>query len=58
VEPTAAYLGALAWLAVMATIVGFGCYLTLLQRIGADRAAYASVLFPIVALGMSTFVED
>lgn len=58
IEPTATYLGALVYLAVFATIVGFGCYLTLLQRIGADRAAYASVLFPIVALGLSTFVED
>lgn len=58
VEPTASYLGALVYLSVFATIIGFGCYLTLLQRIGADRAAYASVLFPIVALGVSTFVED
>jgi drug/metabolite transporter (DMT)-like permease len=58
IEPTARYLGALAYLAVVATIVGFGCYLTLLQRIGADRAAYATVLFPVVALGVSTLVED
>jgi drug/metabolite transporter (DMT)-like permease len=49
---------ALVYLAVIASIVGFGCYLTLIQRIGADRAAYATVLFPIVALGVSTWLED
>jgi drug/metabolite transporter (DMT)-like permease len=58
IEPTVAYLGALVYLAVFATVIGFGCYLTLLQRIGADRAAYTTVLFPVVALGVSTLVED
>jgi drug/metabolite transporter (DMT)-like permease len=48
---------ALFYLAVVASIVGFGCFLTLIQRIGADRAAYATVLFPIVALGLSTWLE-
>ena len=38
--------------------MGFGCFLTLIQRIGADRAAYATVLFPIVALALSTWLED
>jgi drug/metabolite transporter (DMT)-like permease len=48
---------ALVYLAVAASIVGFGSYLTLVQRIGADRAAYATVLFPIVALSLSTWLE-
>ncbi|NIT71893.1 EamA family transporter, partial [candidate division KSB1 bacterium] len=30
---------------------------TLLGRIGADRAAYVTVLFPIIALLLSTFFE-
>ncbi len=51
------YVGSLVWLAVFASVVGFGCYLTLLRKIGADRAAYATVLFPLVALGISTLVE-
>jgi drug/metabolite transporter (DMT)-like permease len=54
---SAAYLGSLVYLAVCASVLGFGCYLTLVQRIGADRAAYASVLFPVVALGLSTLFE-
>ena len=48
---------ALIYLAVFASIVGFGSYLTLLQRIGADRAAYATVMFPVIALGISTWLE-
>ena len=38
-------------------MIGFGCFLTLVQRIGADKAAYSSVLFPIVALAISTWLE-
>ena len=54
---TASYLGSLLYLALFASVIGFGSYLTLVQRIGADRAAYASVLFPIVALAVSTVLE-
>ena len=56
-DPRPIFSVALVYLAVMASIVGFGCFLTLIQRIGADRAAYATVLFPIVALGLSTWLE-
>lgn len=52
-----AYIIALAYLAVFGSVVAFGCYLTLVGRIGADRAAYATLLFPIVALGISTVWE-
>ncbi|MDJ1160015.1 DMT family transporter [Chelatococcus sp. SYSU_G07232] len=57
VEPTLGYLGSLVWLAVTASVVAFACYLTLLGRIGAARAGYATVLFPVVALAISTVVE-
>jgi drug/metabolite transporter (DMT)-like permease len=57
IEPTWRYLSSLAYLATGASVVAFGCYLTLLSRIGAARAAYATVLFPIVALAISTAVE-
>lgn len=56
-DPRPIFSVALVYLAVVASIVGFGSYLTLIRRIGADRAAYATVLFPIVALGVSTFLE-
>lgn len=57
VEPTAPYLLGLLWLAGPASVVAFACYLTLLRRIGAARAGYATVLFPIVALAISTLFE-
>ena len=57
VEPTARYLGALAYLAVPGSVIGFTAYLTLVGRIGPERAAYCTVLFPIVALAASTVFE-
>ncbi len=58
VDWTPTYLIALAYLALIGSVVAFACYLTLLGRIGADRAAYVTVLGPVVALMVSTFVED
>jgi drug/metabolite transporter (DMT)-like permease len=57
VEPTIAYLGSLVFLAVISTVVAFAAYLTLLGRIGAARAGYATVIFPVFALVVSTFLE-
>ena len=57
-DPRPVFTIALIYLALVASIVGFGSYLTLIHRIGADRAAYTTVLFPIVALGLSTWLED
>ncbi len=51
------YLGGLAYLAIFGTIIGFFAYLTLVARIGASRAAYVTVITPVVALTVSTFFE-
>ena len=56
-DPTFSYVGSLLYLAVFGSVIAFGCYLTLVGRIGADKAAYAFLLFPIVALGFSTVFE-
>ncbi len=48
----------LFYLTVFGTIIGFGCYLTLLGQIGAGKAAYSTLLFPLVALTMSTLLES
>ena len=56
-DPSPAYIVSLGYLALFGSIAAFGCYLTLLGRIGADRAAYATLLFPVVALGISTVFE-
>ncbi len=52
-----AYLAGLAYLAIIGSVMAFACYLTLLGRIGADRAAYSTVMFPVVALAVSTMLE-
>ena len=52
------YAGSLLYLAFFGSVIAFGCYLTLVGNIGADRAAYATLLFPIVALAISTIWED
>ncbi len=56
-DPSAVYVGALVYLAVFGSVIAFGCYLTLLGRIGADRAAYAMIVHPLIALGLSTAFE-
>lgn len=52
------YLGSLFFLVVPGTLIVFWTYLSLIAEIGVDRAAYSTVLFPIVALTISTFVEE
>ncbi len=52
------YVASLLYLVVFGSIIAFGCYLSLVGNIGADRAAYATLLFPIVALLISTVWED
>jgi drug/metabolite transporter (DMT)-like permease len=55
---TPGYVLSLLYLAILGSAVAFGCYLALIRRIGSTRAAYSSVLFPVVALTMSTLIED
>jgi drug/metabolite transporter (DMT)-like permease len=52
------YIASLLYLSLAGTVIAFWTYLTLLQRIGAPRAAYVSVVFPLVALLVSTLYED
>lgn len=51
------YMISLFYLSVFGSIIAFGCYLSLVGSIGADRAAYATLLFPVVALFISTVWE-
>lgn len=57
-DPHPRYLGSLLYLAIFGTIIAFWAYLTLVARIGANKAAYATVLFPVVALSLSSIFED
>jgi drug/metabolite transporter (DMT)-like permease len=54
---TAAYVISLLYLALFGSVLAFGAYLTVMRRIGADRAGYTSVAVPVVALLLSTLFE-
>lgn len=56
-DPRWPYVVSLLYLALAGTSLAFGLYLALIKRIGASRAAYSSVLFPVVALVVSTLFE-
>ena len=56
-DATFTYIASLAYLAIFGSVIAFGAYLTLLGRIGAHRAGYATVMFPVVALLLSAAFE-
>ncbi len=56
-DATFTYISSLAYLALFGSVVAFGAYLTLLGRIGAHKAGYATVMFPVVALALSLAFE-
>ncbi len=57
-DPRPLYVGSLVFLAIISTVIGFTCYFALIGRIGTERSAYSAVLFPVVALTVSTVFED
>ena len=56
-EWSTSYVVSLVYLAVFGSIIAFGSYLKLLGRIGAHKAGYAMVMFPVVALIVSFLFE-
>jgi drug/metabolite transporter (DMT)-like permease len=52
------YMGPLLYLTLFGSIIAFGCYMLLIGRIGAEYAAYVTLLMPIIALLLSTFFEE
>ena len=58
IEISPHYLGGLLWLSVFSSVATFSCYLLLIGRIGASRSGYATVVFPVFALLISTLFED
>ena len=51
------YILSLMYLALFGSVLAFGAYLTLIGRIGADRAGYSGAAIPIVALVLSVSFE-
>jgi len=55
---TPTYLISLLYLSIFGSVIAFASYLTLLNRIGAHKASYTTIMFPAVAVVISTFVEQ
>ena len=45
------------YLALFGSVFAFGAYMKLLKQMGADKAAYVVLVYPMVALVISTFFE-
>ncbi len=54
---TGYWLG-LLYLALPASVLTFSLYYPVVRKIGPAKAAYSSVLVPIIAMGFSTWLED
>lgn len=54
---SAEYIGALLYLAIPGSVIAFTTYLALVGRIGPEKAAYTTVLFPVIALSVSSLFE-
>lgn len=51
------YLWSLAWLTLLGSVAFFLLYFAVVARVGAEKASYGTVLFPLVALAVSTVLE-
>lgn len=52
------YVSSLMFLAIFGSITAFGFFLTLVGKIGADKAAYALVIIPVISITISSIFED
>lgn len=55
---TLKYTVSLLYLSVFGTVIAFGAYLSLVGRIGAEKASYTSILSPVIALTLSSLFES
>jgi len=56
-DSSPAYFFSLIYLAMFGSVIAFLCYLTLIEKIGPDKASYCGVMFPVVALIVSTIAK-
>ena len=57
-DPRLSYWAGVLYLALLASVLTFSLYYPVIRRIGAAKAAYSSVIVPIIAMGFSTAFED
>lgn len=58
VQTTFNFYWSLAYLTIFGTVIAFSAYMTLIKRLGAEKAAYTSVLSPLIAITFSYFLEN
>jgi drug/metabolite transporter (DMT)-like permease len=56
-DPRPGYWLGILYLALIASVVTFSLYYPVVRRIGPAKAAYSSVIVPIIAMGFSTWFE-
>lgn len=56
-DPRPSYLAGLLYLALAASALAFSLYFPVVRKIGPARAAYSSVIVPIIAMTVSTLFE-
>lgn len=56
-DPRGEYWAGLLYLALAASVLCFSLYFPFIRRYGAGRAAYSSVMVPIIAMTLSTLFE-
>jgi drug/metabolite transporter (DMT)-like permease len=57
VNPNTSYFLSLAYLTIFGTVIAFYAYQTLIHEIGAHKAAYSSIISPIIAVFVSMYFE-
>jgi drug/metabolite transporter (DMT)-like permease len=57
-DPRPNYWIGLFYLSVVASSLAFWLYYRIIRQIGPAKAAYSSVLVPIIAMGFSTWLEN
>ena len=51
------YISSLLYLSIFGSVIAFGCYLSLMTKIGPHKTSYVNVLFPAIAVLLSTLFE-
>jgi drug/metabolite transporter (DMT)-like permease len=57
-DPRPIYWLGVLYLALFASVLTFSLYYPVVRKIGPGKAAYSSVLVPIIAMGFSTWLEN
>ena len=57
-DSSLSYVVSLIYLAIVASVIGFGVHLKLVGNIGADKASYVNIFTPTIALLLSTLFEN